>query len=268
MTDTAQEPLPDAVMIAVPTADGIVTTGHVETVVEAAAAISASGRRYYYRHVDFVEVVQSRNHLVAMALARPETSHILFIDNDMLVPRQPIARLLAAGKPVAGVVYPKRRTNLEAYAQARMDGHDQATARALASPYVVQLPDGTLTVEKGLAQVDGVGFGCTLIELRLLRAMIADGRLGRQKPLDIGHVDTDQDGLIWNFFARNLLPNGQVLSEDYAFCARARAVEPGCVWAYLGPGALHQGWFNHGEGANFIDRLKALSALAQAAPKA
>ncbi len=245
----------DTVLIGTPTADGIVTTGYAESLANAIAAILATGRGTAYRVVDFYDVAEARNHIVHEALARPEVSRVLFIDNDMRIEPAVFSRLLAAGKPVAGGVYVKRQTDLEAYAQARMAGHEPDAARALASPFVVRLAEGTHSIDQGFLPVDGVGMGCTLIDTGLLHRMAASGRLAQRRGIA-------GSGPVWDFFSRFEIEPGLALTDDFAFCARANQAEPGAVWAYVGGGLSHQGRFDHE--APFLARLK-IHQAAQAA---
>lgn len=256
MTETTQKAPTREILIGTPTADGILTTGYADSLVAAMRSISASGGLPLYQSVDFHDSSTGRNHIVHTALARPSISHVLFIDNDMKIRREVFDRLIAAAKPVIGGAYAKRQIDLEAYAKARAEGHTPDVAKALASPFVARFGTSTsLAIRQGMSEVIGVGMGCTLIETALLRRMIAAGGLGQQDLLPVSGAE--KGGKMWDFFSRMFLGDGQILSDDFAFCERARATEAGTIWCYFGPGIEHQGRMNFG-GA-LVDRLQVLA---------
>ncbi|GMG82062.1 hypothetical protein LNKW23_12750 [Paralimibaculum aggregatum] len=246
------------VLIGIATADGLLTSGCAESLAAAIGAVAASGAQPRFQTVDFHDVATARNHICGLALARPGISHVLFIDNDMKIRGEVFRLLLGAGRPVVGAVYAKRQIDLEAYAAARAAGHPPDTARALASPFVLRHGDGRLQVREGLVQLDGIGMGCALIETALLRRVAGAGGLGRQAALP--HAAGALGESVWDFFSRMPQPDGRWLSDDFAFCTRVQAVEPGAVWGYVGPGVAHQGRMDFG-GA-FFDRAQAMAAMA------
>ncbi|MEO1600478.1 MAG: hypothetical protein AAFU49_08420 [Pseudomonadota bacterium] len=258
MSDTALR----EVLIGTPTADGIVTTGYAESLLNAARAISARGMRHRYLTLDYFHAPVARNHILHAALSVPSISHVLFIDNDMKIEQAVFDALLAADKPLVGGIYTRRQIDLESYAKARMDGHEPATARALASPFILRLVGRTrLQVERGLAQVDGVGFGAALLTTDLLRAMI-DAGTAEQTP-GMPAAGLSPGTMIWDFCGQMISEAGEALSDDFSFCARANAAVPGSVWGLAAPGILHTGQFDYG--ADFGEKLRAIRTAAKRA---
>lgn len=247
------------ILIATPTADGIVTTGYAESLLAAARAISGAGYLHRYVTMDYFDTISARNHIFHIALETPSISHVLFIDNDMRIAQRVFELLIAAEKPMVGGIYSRRSIDLEAYAKARADGHDQKTARALASPFILRLVGRTrLKVENGLAEVDGVGFGASLVTTDLLRAIIAHASISKTPA--IKSAGLPQGTEIWDFCSAFQSERGEELSDDFSFCARANAAQPGSVWGLAVPGILHTGQFDYG--ADFGDKLRAMSAAA------
>ncbi|MEM9145990.1 MAG: hypothetical protein AAGC57_07295 [Pseudomonadota bacterium] len=253
------------ILIGTPTADGIVTTGYAESLLAAARAISRAGHLHRYVTLDFFDVAVARNHILHMALAVPEISHVLFIDNDMCIAQSVFEALIAADKPMIGGIYTRRKIDLEAYAAARAEGHAPEVARALASPFILRLIGRSrLTVEKGLAEVDGVGFGAALVSTTLLRQMAASGEIPQTAGLEAAGLKPGTQ--IWDFCAPVTAANGEPLSEDFSFCARANAAVPKAVWGLACPGIEHIGQFSYG--ADFGDRLRAMNKAARAQAEA
>lgn len=248
------------ILIATPTADGTVTTGYAESLVAAIRAISAAGLGHRYLTLDYFDAPTARNHLFHMALEAPSVSHVLFIDNDMRIGRRVFELLIAAQKPVVGGIYTRRSLDLEAYAKARAEGHDPKTARALASPFILRLVGRTrLKVENGLAEVDGIGFGAALISTDILRTMI--DRAGLRRLPAVRSAGLAEGTEVWDFCSTVSAKDGSQLSDDFSFCARAIAAQPGSVWGLAVPGIAHTGHFDYG--GDFGDKLKAMRAKAE-----
>lgn len=90
-----------------------------------------------------------RHGLIVSALELGCT-HVLFLDTDMRVPKYALESLLAHQKPVVGVNYPTRRLPI------------QSTATTLEGQHLLTRATDTECVE-----VAHLGFGCTLIELKV-----------------------------------------------------------------------------------------------------
>ena len=99
----------------------------------------------------------------------------------------------------------------------------------------------------------GFGFGCVLIARAVFELMSERG-VARPKT-SAKRRASGLKGDIWNFFDPIERPDGDQLSEDYAFCARVRELGDVPLLAYVGPGIGHVGPFTYG--AAFIERLKA-----------
>ena len=62
-------------------------------------------------------VSRARNNLVAKAMAMPNITHIMFIDNDITWDPINIIKLMIADKPIVGGIYPLKKYNWEKIAQ-------------------------------------------------------------------------------------------------------------------------------------------------------
>jgi len=136
-------------------------------------------RSVFQGSVRGTEVGMARNILVDQALhythaAGRAISHVFFVDDDCLVPPYALTKLLEHRRPiVAGLYFAKTETPQPLMLRGEYDG------------LVERWTPGELV------ECDGHGMGCTLIEMRVFRALIASGRL----------TQTLWDGrLIWEFF--------------------------------------------------------------------
>lgn len=129
-------------------------------------------------------VVTNRNTLVDEA-AKLDCEWLLFLDSDLLVPRDVIAHLLAHDKDIVGATYCKR-----------------------VSPYEVlgrTLDGGQLEAATGLVEVAGLPTGCLLVRRTVFEQL--------RKPYfrTPAHEDGEVEGL-----------PAHIEGEDYYFCRVAR----------------------------------------------
>jgi hypothetical protein len=185
-------------LIATPTVSGTVTAAYAQTLVAICRLCADRGIAFQHLMMDNADVVQARNYFGNLVLRDPRYRQVLFVDSDMLVPRAALERLIEREAPVAGLIYPKRDFDLDAYRRATLAGHDDATARALATTFVVKLPGRSVTVQNGFCQVDALGFGCILIKRGVLETLAAAG-LADTVPSD-ALARLGLDGDIHDFF--------------------------------------------------------------------
>ncbi len=108
------------------------------------AVLEAAEFVFDYQIYISCDIVSSRTRLVQQALETTST-HILFIDSDMLFPRDVITQLLAHKKDIVGVKYNKREFPL------------------------VEVSKPLEKAEETLYQAQYVGFGLVLINLDVFR---------------------------------------------------------------------------------------------------
>jgi hypothetical protein len=168
-------------------------------------------------------ITRSRNTLVGQ-FRRSGASHLLFVDADIGFTPGDVYRLLAAGKDVAGGLYPLRSQRWTRAALERVDaGEGAATA---AYEYVGELTG--LPGEDGLAPARYAGTGFLLISRNAIERMVeAYPHLRcRHGHTEGGDASLDEHAL---FDCMIEVDSGLYLSEDFAFCARWRALG-GRIW--------------------------------------
>lgn len=145
-------------------------------------------------------VNRARNRLCKYFLDSDST-HLLFIDSDIIFKAQDIVQICGRNLPIVGGLYPKKEV-----------GNPQ---------WVINLIEPTaIPDETGLAEVKFVGTGFMLIERSVLETMI------KEWP-DIEYQDDSNQklGIMWNFFHSDIDENKRWLSEDWWFCKMWRKLE-------------------------------------------
>lgn len=97
-------------------------------------------------------VAENRNCLVARAIKSGAT-HILFIDDDMIVPEDTAVKLIKHGKDIVGITYHPRQMNTEAMIK-KMNTYKMTPAR---------------DENEELVECEGVGGGVLLINLDVFK---------------------------------------------------------------------------------------------------
>ncbi|MEM8699181.1 MAG: hypothetical protein AAGF44_08420 [Pseudomonadota bacterium] len=239
-------------MIATPTAGEIVTTAYVGSVVAATRVFNGLGWSYVHATFDSADVVLARNYMANLVLSRPEISHLLFLDSDMAVEESVISRYISADRGVVGAIYPERSLDLARYARLSAEGAAPERARAMSLVYNVHLTPGQVRVKGGFCEVEGLGFGCVLIQRQVLERMVETGIAAETSSGKLAQKGMGK--VIRDFFSRVQAPDGQWLSEDYAFCQRVRTGLGEPIWGDASGEVGHVGRMTYG--APFLERLK------------
>jgi len=174
----------------------------------------------------------------------PNSTHILFIDADMGFPPEMVTDMMLFNEPLVGTIYPQRKLPLS------WAGSGTGTAQ---------------TERRGdFMQVEGVGFGCTLIRRDCIEKMIEkfpeliDTRL-HLHPAGETLRQTGTNRLL-RFFEKMDLPERGLISEDLSFCLRWQQCG-GKTWAAIGHKISHVGPYDYS--GRYLDVVE---AQANAAP--
>lgn len=193
-------------------------------------------------HVELLEndalITRARARLAARFLARPDATHLLFVDADIGFAPEAALRLLDAGKDVVGGVYPLKGLDWDKVRAAAKAGAADLMAKSVG--YVIRFiptPNNSVEVEDGFAKAAYVGTGFLMIRRAALEALVA---AHPQLAADLGDLEPDA-GRTPMLFDTVIEPEtGQHLSEDYAFCRRWRALG-GEIWADVESRLTHVG---------------------------
>jgi hypothetical protein len=247
------------ILIATPTAGGVVKSLCAITLVKVVLAIKDAGWNASFVSVDGCYVSMARNYFANILLRQSQFTHLVMIDSDMSFDGHTVCRLVRHNKPVVAAAYAARRVDLEAFAAASRNSELTASDRlALASSYTVQpaLEPGTrqIKVIDGLCRVNHIALGCSVIERAVFENLIAAG-VARLLPDDaLGQAHRiDLKGPFYDFFSEITLENGIRLGEDYSFCKRWRSLAGNEIWAAVEESIGHVGDMIYG--APYLNRL-------------
>jgi hypothetical protein len=190
--------------------------------------------------VDFCKndslVSRARNNLVAKAMSRKETTHLLFIDNDISWTPTDVFKLLLADKYLVGGVYPLKKyywdrlaengvgntfvkENLEKKAKHGLTNiPDEDIIQNNLLRYNVNFIDNVLQIEKNLTKVKHIATGFMMIK----RATIE--KMSEQFPEtkyvdDVGFLSGNENDFAYALFDCGV-EEGHYFSEDWLFCHR------------------------------------------------
>lgn len=194
------------------------------------------------------DLVRVRSRAVRKFLHETDATHLLFVDSDVSFEPIVISKMLATGKELISVPYPKRDIRWQAVYDGARAGKDP---RDVAYEYVFRTTD-TKEIESGVVQVAGVGMGCTLIARPLLRRMWdhfsayrSDGPVSEDIVAWDNH-ETEGGETVYLFALQWGEMNGKrhLFGEDLSFCRRALAcgAHP---YLYIGDGAPASHYGSH-----------------------
>jgi len=181
-------------------------------------------------------ITRARNYMVDQFL-KTDSTHLLFIDSDILFDPQDVLALLALDKDIIGGPYPKKSINWRAVWQASKNllGHpdfdetkfDPGELANVAGEYVFNPIPGTekFTTKEPLEVLE-IGTGYMLIK----RAVFAKYAEEYPHLKYIPDHDLQHREPIYAFFDTVIDPDTRrYLSEDYMFCQNWRAIG-GKIW--------------------------------------
>lgn len=218
------------------------------------------------------DLVRSRSRACHIFLANPEWEWLLFWDADV-IPRDMriVGPLTSLGVDMVGLPYPHKQIDWEAAADGVRDEHEQATlgrqtgiqleALAQTVPYATSNPYQEMRIvewvgaqgEPGgtfqLAEIDYMGFGFMLLSRRCVEKMADAYREELTYKDKFMGVRADVVAL----FQLMITPQKrELLSEDYAFCERWRALGEH-VWCATDPASHVGGHVFRGHQAQVIE---------------
>lgn len=232
------------VLIATPTAGGVVKALYAATLVKVILALRNAGWSVDFVTADSSYISTTRNYFANLLLRQPQFTHLVMIDSDMFVEGHTICRLLRSGKPVVAAAYSQRRMDMGAFAQAaRNPNLALADLTALALKYNLQPERESggrqLKVTDGMCRVSRVALGCAAIRRDALEDLIDAGVIRSRPNLFLQKFGLD--GPFYDFFGEVTLEDGESLSVDYSFCKRWRSIPGNEIWAVVDEPIGHVG---------------------------
>ena len=164
-----------------------------------------------------------------------DATHLLFVDADVSFQPSAIRGMVAAGVGLIGTPYPKKRIKLREWRDAPTE--DDALAAIYDWPFI-RLPEFVPVGDR--AEVAYLPMGLTLIRRDVLARMRVAYRDTLTFADSFGASPRPRDTVALFML---LLRNGQLLPEDFSFCARYTETTGERPWLYIGEGspAAHTG---------------------------
>lgn len=211
-----------SVFIALPAYKGIVTSATVVSVSYTVGALVAKGFDPNIATLSMPDITLLRNLFLSVWHEKTAADYILFVDDDMEFNPDLVPAMIDLDEPVVGTIYP-----LKSYPMRFVFKGNAMPDQRIEHPQ-----------DRRFMQVDGVGFGCTIIRRdaidRLLDAGLPYlteniGRLGISETLkSVGELKR-----FLCAFNSITADDGIPISEDLSFCKRWHQVG-GKVWAAQG----------------------------------
>jgi len=228
-------------MIATPAYGEIFYAPYVQSVLALARLSHKDKWDFMFETLSYAEISEARNYLVTRFFDKTDATHLLFIDADMGFPAKLVTDMLAVGKPVVGVIYPKRQIDLTRVAELARSEPDNGRAITKAHEFVARRLPSVGSARTGFIEVEACGAGVLLIERACIAELLRRApKLSDETGKGRSPLTKDLPRLIRAFDPITGNDGGR-LSEDYAFCHRWRSLCGGEIWANVAHQITHVG---------------------------
>jgi hypothetical protein len=153
-----------------------------------------------YTMVNEALVTRARNNLMAKMMSDPNATHFMFIDGDIRFLPDSILSMMAYNKDVVGGLYPRKVYPIH---------------------YAVNFEANT-RVDGDLFTVDTLATGFLMFKRKVYEDLIQ--ALPQTKYKDDVGIGHEYEPFMYSIFDCYIDENGHYLSEDWAFCRRAKAL--------------------------------------------
>lgn len=179
---------------------------------------------------------------LAETFLRSDCDLLLWIDSDSVFEVETVQHLIAADVDMVGAAFAFKEYRLPAMAAAAARGEPKWQQAGL--DFSVGLPEGVaLLVERGIALVESIGCGLTLVKRSVFERMNAAYPALTTK---VDEANTTTDKRRWREVTRPvlfhpMLEDGIAYGEDVSFCKRWSAIGGGIHVLVDGPDVGHLG---------------------------
>lgn len=185
-------------------------------------------------HTDFIGneslITRARNNIVARFM-ESKCDYLMFIDADITFEAEHIKMLIADDKDIIGGIYPLKRYEIEnnlerAIKESKNDkGINYPMLKSKLVNYAVNMLDNvdSATAINGVMEVKHIATGFMMIKRGVIEKMIRE--YPKMKLKQASNFDKYGERYYYNFFDTDVDKKGYYLSEDYAFCKRAKNID-------------------------------------------
>ena len=206
---------------------------YVHSVLGLALAAQAIGLGIDFAFIlDQPQIDRSRN-MLAHAFLKSDFTHLLFVDADIGFSADDVFSMLdrMASSPdaaIVGAAVPRRSinwANVARAAQLGLSADDPSMLERLSGDFNVALTSNSRTFERDeLIELDRLGTGLMLIRRDAIETLTRTHGELNYRPDPVEKLNYQLDDQVCALFQPLIDPQSQhLLSEDYAFCSRARA---------------------------------------------
>ena len=221
MTDE-QTPTRPSVMIATPMYGGMCTGVYVQGVLRTVNKLRELKAPVFWAHIMNESLItRARNELVHWFLEN-KYDYLMFVDADIGFDETAVLQLLAADKDVVCGLYPKKEIDWKQVSKAAREGKDNLQDYGGSFVFNMIGNDDAETDETGCIEVRHGGTGFMLIKREVFETMKSHVKSYINDVIDLGK-NLNQDR-IYEFFPVFIDEQERLLSEDYAFCRKARDI--------------------------------------------
>ena len=214
------------IMVATPMYGGMCTGYYTQSLIGLPTAVNSKGIDLSYMAMFNESLIQrARNALVHNFLQRENVTHLMFIDADIRFNPADIPTMVEADKDIICGIYPKKEVAWEGVWRAAQDGKSAEELKQYSGSMVVNLVgySGSVTVPVDQpVEIWNGGTGFMLIKREVFETMKPHVKSYINDVIDLGK-NLNQDR-IYEFFPVFIDEQERLLSEDYAFCRKARDI--------------------------------------------
>jgi len=205
-------------------------------------------------------VSRARNNLVAKAMTDPQTTHVLFIDNDITWNPFDILKLIIADKPIVGGAYPLKNYNWDKLLDSKGEFDpsamkswiDKKNAHPLLGNiiddksmiqynlvrYNINYLSNALEIKGNLTKVRHLATGFMMIQRHVFEKMMRAFPSTKYVD-DVNFLRGDENNYAYALFDCGV-EDGHYFSEDWLFCKRWSKMG-GDIWLDVSVNLMHTG---------------------------
>lgn len=196
-------------------------------------------------------VTRARNNLLAKAMSDPDTTHIMFIDNDISWNPEDIMKLIVSDKSIVGGIYPIKKYHWEKATAQNIDHsirsknmsefntiNNEDLIQSKLLNYNVNFLSNVLNIEKNLAKVRHLPTGFMMIKRDVIERMQTEYKDTKYTD-DVGFLNTEESKMAYALFDCGIIEQ-HYFSEDWMFCERWLKMG-GEIWIHVAIDLTHTG---------------------------
>jgi hypothetical protein len=185
-------------------------------------------------------VTRARNNLIARAMTDKDSTHFMFIDNDITWSPVDILKLIISDKDLIGGVYPLKFYHWDKLLNDPKNPYNSNIVQSLIQKkndsqlsslindidmvkynllrYNINFLENTLQIDNNIAKVKHIATGFMMIKRKLITSMMSAFPSTKYKD-DINFLKPEENEMAYALFDCGV-ENGHYYSEDWLFCDR------------------------------------------------